>query len=78
MQDDIDWVRVLLSWWPFIVMIIAWIVVMRVSRQRTASGATMIELYEQQIAETRRTNATLERIAGALEAQTPLGVRSHR
>lgn len=31
------------------------------------SGATMIDLYEQQIAETRRTNAGLERIAAALE-----------
>ena len=51
-------------------MIIAWIVVMRFSRQRTTSGATMIDLYEQQIAETRRTNATLERMAMALEKRT--------
>jgi hypothetical protein len=62
-----DWLSMLLSWWPFVVMIIAWIVVMRFSRPRSASGATMIELYEQQIAETRRTNATLERMATALE-----------
>jgi hypothetical protein len=34
---------------------------------RGSSGATMIELYEQQVAESRRTNANLERIAAALE-----------
>lgn len=56
------------SWWPFILIVGGSILVMRVMRQRTPSGATMIDLYEQQIAETRRTNAGLERIASALEA----------
>jgi hypothetical protein len=55
------------SWWPFILIMGGSILAMRVMRQRTASGATMIDLYEQQIAETRRTNAGLERIAAALE-----------
>jgi hypothetical protein len=36
-------------------------------RARGPSGASLIELYEQQVAETRRMNATLERIAVALE-----------
>jgi hypothetical protein len=58
---------VLLSWWPFVVLIAAYILCVRFTRQRTASGLTMIELYEQQIVETRRTNATLERIAAALD-----------
>jgi hypothetical protein len=35
--------------------------------RRSPSGATWLELIEQQLAETRRTNATLERIALALE-----------
>jgi hypothetical protein len=47
---------VMASWWPFIMLIGAWIVVARFSRQRTASGATMIELQEQHVEETRRTN----------------------
>lgn len=34
---------------------------------RGSSGTTMIELYEQQVAETRRMNEKLERIASALE-----------
>lgn len=55
------------SWWPFILIVGGSILTMRVMRQRTPSGATMIDLYEQQIAETRRTNAGLERIAAALE-----------
>ena len=65
------WLSALLSWWPFVVMIAAYILCVRFSRQRTASGLTLIELYEQQIAETRRTNATLEKIATALEKASP-------
>jgi hypothetical protein len=34
---------------------------------RTTSGVTMIELYEQQVAESRRMNLMLERIAASLE-----------
>jgi len=55
------------SWWPFILIVGGSILAMRAMRQRTSSGATMIDLYEQQIAEARRTNAGLERIAAALE-----------
>lgn len=62
-----DWLSVLLSWWPFVIMIAAYIFCVRFTCQRTASGLTMIDLYEQQIAETRRTNATLEKIATALD-----------
>jgi len=58
------------SWWPFILMMGGFIFAMRVMRQRTASGATMIDLYEEQIVETRRTNAGLERIAAALEKKS--------
>lgn len=36
-------------------------------RSRGPSGLSLIELYEQQVAETRRMNGTLERIAVALE-----------
>jgi hypothetical protein len=36
-------------------------------KARGRSGITMIELYEQQVEETRRMNATLERIAVAME-----------
>ncbi|PAY07748.1 MULTISPECIES: hypothetical protein [Bradyrhizobium] len=61
-----DWMSVLLSWWPFVMLIGAWILIVRLNRQRTASGLSVVELYEQQIAETRRTNAILEKIADAL------------
>lgn len=37
---------------------------------RTAFGTTMIELYEQQVAETRRANAVLEKIAAALDKRS--------
>ena len=42
-----------------------WPLVLVFAQARTASGVTMIELYEQQVAETRRMNAILERIAAA-------------
>ncbi len=63
----VDILLAMYSWWPFILMVGGSTLAMRVMRQRTSSGATMIDLYEQQIAETRRTNAGLERIAAALE-----------
>jgi hypothetical protein len=65
-----DLLAALFSWWPFIMIIGMWIVLVRLTRSRTASGATMIELYEQQVAEARRTNAVLERIAGALDKRS--------
>jgi ATP-dependent Zn protease len=60
----------LMSWVPFIVLVIVWLLLMRSMRTRwgrSPSGATWFELTEQQLAETRRMNATLERIALALE-----------
>ena len=62
-----NWLSVLIAWLPFIGLVIAYILCVRFSRPRTASGFTMIDLYEQQIAETQRTNALMERIAVALE-----------
>jgi hypothetical protein len=60
----------LMSWVPFIVLLIVWLLLMRSIRTRwgrSPSGAMPLELAEQQLAETRRMNATLERIALALE-----------
>jgi ATP-dependent Zn protease len=64
-----DWMSLMASWLPFLVLIGLWFWFSRRSgmQARTASGVTMIELYEQQVAETRRMNATLERIATASE-----------
>jgi len=64
-----DWVSLLLSWVPFLVLIGVWFWVSRRfgMQARGRSGVTMIELYEQQVEETRRMNATLERIAVAME-----------
>jgi hypothetical protein len=59
----------LLSWVPLIVVVVIWVWVWRslAKRWRSPSGATWGELTEQQLAQTRRMNATLERIAMALE-----------
>ena len=65
-----DLLAALFSWWPFVMLIGAWIVITRFSRPCTASGATIIALYEQQIAKTRRTNEALERIAAALDKRS--------
>ena len=70
MQEPHWLVSLIVSWVPFIVLVIVWVLLMRRMRMnwwRSPSGATLVELTEQQLAETRRMNATLERIAVALE-----------
>jgi ATP-dependent Zn protease len=64
-----DWTALAVSWLPFVVLIGVWFWFSRRSgmQARGSSGTTMIELYEQQVAETRRMNANLERIAASLE-----------
>ena len=64
-----DWVSLLLSWVPLLVLICVWVWFSRRAgmQARGRSGITMIELYEQQVEETRRMNATLERIAAVME-----------
>jgi len=64
-----EWMSLVVSWLPFLVLIGLWFWVSRRSgmRARTASGVTMIELYEQQVSESRRMNLNLERIAASLE-----------
>jgi hypothetical protein len=64
-----EWLSLLVSWSPFVVLIGAWVLLARGigARARGPSGATMIELYEQQLAETRRMSAALERIAAVME-----------
>ena len=64
-----EWSSLLVSWLPFLLLIGAWLWFSRSAgmKARGRSGITMIELYEQQVEETRRMNATQERIAVAME-----------
>lgn len=70
-----EWVSLAVSWLPFLLLIGVWLWLSRRSgmQARTASGVTMIELYEQQVAESRRMNAILERIAAASEKRSQKG-----
>lgn len=63
------WIDLVISWMPFLVLIAIWFWVSRSMgmRAKSSSGATLIELYDQQVAESRRMNVNLERIATALE-----------
>ncbi|MBR0828139.1 hypothetical protein JQ596_21620 [Bradyrhizobium manausense] len=63
------WVELLISWMPFVVLMGLWFWFSRRNgmQARGSSGATLIELYEQQVVETRRMNGFLERIAATLE-----------
>ncbi len=63
-----DWAVVLYYAWPVILIPAGWIVFVRLCRERTASGASMIELREQHLAETYRMSAAMERIAVVLES----------
>ena len=64
-----DWMALAASWLPFVVLIGVWFWLSRRNgmQARGSSGANLIELYEQQVAETRRMNVFLERIATSLE-----------
>ena len=64
-----DWTSLAVSWLPFLVLIGLWFWLARRSgmQARGKSGTTMIDLYEQQVAESRRMNVMLERIAVSLE-----------
>lgn len=64
-----DLLTALFSWWPFVMLIGAYLIVTRFYRPR--SSTEIVELYKEQIAETRRTNDTLERIAAALDKRSP-------
>jgi hypothetical protein len=63
-------VSLIVSWLPFLVLVGVWLWYSRTSR-RSSSGTSWVDLYEQQVAESRRTNALLERIAAALEKPSP-------
>ena len=64
-----EWISILVAWLPFILLIVVLVVMARWPgmRSRGPSGVSLIELYEQQVAETRKMNTMLERIAVALE-----------
>jgi hypothetical protein len=63
-------VSLIVSWLPFVALVGVWIWLSR-KRLRGSSGTNLVDLYEQQVAESRRTNALLERIASALERPSP-------
>jgi ATP-dependent Zn protease len=64
-----EWMSLTASWLSFLVLIALWFWLSRRSgmQARGKSGTTMIDLYEQQVAESRRMNVMLERIAVSLE-----------
>ena len=63
-------ISLIVSCLPFVVLVGVWLWYSRASR-RSSSGTSWVDLYEQQVAENRRTNALLERIAAALEKPSP-------
>jgi ATP-dependent Zn protease len=69
-----DWMALVASWLPFVVLIAIWFWLSRRNgmQARGSSGASLIELYEQQVEETRRMNVNLERIAASLERREKL------
>ncbi|MDF0582214.1 MULTISPECIES: hypothetical protein [Bradyrhizobium] len=70
-SDGSSWAfSLIVSWLPFLALMGFWLWYARLSR-RSSSGTSWVDLYEQQVAENRRTNALLERIAAALEKPSP-------
>ena len=67
MDDTPWWISLLVSWLPFIALIAVWIYLSKGFQGRSPSGRTLIQLYEDQLAETKKMNTILERVAAALE-----------
>lgn len=67
------WIELVVAWVPFVVLIGLWFWFSRRAgmQARSKSGVSLIELYEQQVAETRRMNGFLERIALSMERHEP-------
>ena len=67
MTDAPWWISLLISWLPFLALVLVWIILARnMTKGRGPWGRTN-DLYEAQVAELRRMNALMERIAVALE-----------
>lgn len=68
-----NWVELAVAWVPFVVLLGLWFWFSRRNgmQARGSSGATLIELYEQQVAEARRMNGFLERIVLSMEKHEP-------
>ena len=64
-----EWVQMLVAWLPLLVFLALFVVFARRAglKARAPSGRTMIDLYEEQVIEARRTNELLARIAVVLE-----------
>ena len=66
-----EWINVFVTWFPMLLLIAVFVWFTsrfgRGTREKGPSGSSLIELYEQQVMETRKMNTTLERIAVALE-----------
>jgi ATP-dependent Zn protease len=66
-MDQPSWLMSLIvSWLPFVVLIVVWVLL---SRRMALRPGRIAEHLEAQIAEAQRTNALLERIAVALESR---------
>jgi hypothetical protein len=63
-------VSLIVSWLPFLMLVGVWVWLSR-RNWRGSSGTSWVDLCEQQVVESQRTNALLERIAAALEKHSP-------
>ena len=63
-------VSLIVSWLPFFTLVGVWMWLARKGR-RGSSGTRLVDICEQQVVESQRTNALLERIASALEKRFP-------
>lgn len=61
-----DFNTLLMNWLPFLVLIVVWVILSRQMKGRYPLGQTG-QANDAQLAEMRRTNALLDRIAAALE-----------
>jgi ATP-dependent Zn protease len=64
------WISLIVSWLPFLVLIGVWVFLSKRMQIGGPGGHKLLDLYEAQVAETKKMNLALERIAAALEKRS--------
>jgi len=61
-MSEVNWVELLVSWVPMLLLIGVWIYYMQIYGGRSKSGMTQIQYLEELLIETRRHNQMMEKL----------------
>lgn len=70
MNEGINWIELLISWFPMLLLIGVWVYYMQQYGGRTKSGLSQMQYLEQLLEETRRHNQQMEKLMERLAERT--------